>query len=69
MFSTRRSRIRKATRALSKDASAANYLALAKEYAALGQPAEVLVYHVHQFLGAGVVPGRHFGERLGDVAV
>jgi len=42
MFSTRRSRIRKATRALSKDSCTGNYVSLAKEYAALGQPAEVL---------------------------
>ena len=42
MFSTRRGRIRRATRALSRDASTANYVALAKEHAALGEPSNVL---------------------------
>ncbi len=42
MFSTRRGRIRRAVRALSRDASTANYVALAKEHAALGEPSNVL---------------------------
>ncbi len=36
IFSTRRARIRKATRALSKDSCTANYVALAKEFVATG---------------------------------
>lgn len=41
-FSTRRGRVRRATRAVSRDGSAANYVALAREYVALGQPENVL---------------------------
>ncbi len=41
-FSTRRSRVRRATRALARDASTANYVELAKELARLSEPAEVL---------------------------
>lgn len=40
--STRRTRVRRATRALARDASTANYVALAKETAALGDPERVL---------------------------
>lgn len=41
-LTTRRSRIRRAIRALARDGSTANYVGLAKEYAALGQPEDVL---------------------------
>ena len=42
LFSTRRGRIRRATRALARDGSTANYVVLAKEYESLGSPTNVL---------------------------
>lgn len=41
-FTTGRRRVRRASRAVSRDGSAANYVALAREYAAVGQHEEVI---------------------------
>lgn len=41
-ITTRRGRIRRAMRALARDGSTSNYVALAKEYSALGEPESVL---------------------------
>lgn len=41
-FSSRRGRVKRAMRAVARDASVSNYVVLAKEYEALSQPANVL---------------------------